>query len=111
MLQSGGTLFVLFPASHDTLFEVLKNIAHDSRFAPYLQVSVYTVCIFVCSFSIKILIVTFTQNLNKYIPSFYNSVLPSEDLKDLLGSVGFNVQHCSLREIDFSEINEDTFLS
>ncbi|XP_018377981.1 PREDICTED: juvenile hormone acid O-methyltransferase-like [Trachymyrmex cornetzi] len=87
MLQSGGTILVLFPASHDTVYEVLKNIAQDSRFAPYLQ------------------------NPYKYISPFYNSILPNEDLKGLLESVGFNIQHCSLREIDFSEINADTFLS
>ncbi|XP_018366787.1 PREDICTED: juvenile hormone acid O-methyltransferase-like [Trachymyrmex cornetzi] len=86
MLQSGGTIFVVFVA-HDSIYYVLKNIAQDSRFAPYLQ------------------------SLNKYISPFYNSVLPNEDLKDLLESVGFNVQHCSLRETDFSEINTDTFLS
>ncbi|XP_018350519.1 PREDICTED: juvenile hormone acid O-methyltransferase-like isoform X2 [Trachymyrmex septentrionalis] len=87
MLQSGGTILVLFPASHDTIYEVLKNIAQDSRFAPYLE------------------------NPNKYISPFYNLVLPTEDLKDLLESVGFNILHCSLREIDFSEIDADTFLS
>ncbi|XP_018045493.1 PREDICTED: juvenile hormone acid O-methyltransferase-like [Atta colombica] len=87
MLQSGGTILVLFPASHDTIYEVLKNIAKDSRFAPYLQ------------------------NPNKYISPFYNSVLPNENLKDLLESVGFSIQHCSLREIDFSEIDADIFLS
>ncbi|XP_018348891.1 PREDICTED: juvenile hormone acid O-methyltransferase-like [Trachymyrmex septentrionalis] len=40
MLQSGGTMLVLFPASHHIIFEVLKNVAHNSRFAPYLQLHV-----------------------------------------------------------------------
>ncbi|XP_011066368.1 PREDICTED: uncharacterized protein LOC105153307 [Acromyrmex echinatior] len=85
MLQSGGTIFIFFPASHNTIFEVFKNIAQDSRFASYLQ------------------------NPNK-LP-FYNSVASDEELKDLLESVGFNIQHCSIQETDCSEINEDSFLS
>ncbi|XP_011064856.1 PREDICTED: uncharacterized protein LOC105152338 [Acromyrmex echinatior] len=40
MLQSGGSMLVLVPASHHIIFEVLKNIAHNSRFAPYLQLHV-----------------------------------------------------------------------
>ncbi|XP_018044977.1 PREDICTED: juvenile hormone acid O-methyltransferase-like [Atta colombica] len=85
MLQPGGTMLILFPIHH-VIFDVLKNIAHNFRFAPYLQ------------------------NLNKYIPLFYNLALPNEDLKDLLESIGFNVQHCKLWE-DFFDINTDVFLS
>ncbi|KAG5324826.1 JHAMT methyltransferase, partial [Pseudoatta argentina] len=112
MLQSGGTILIFFPASHDTIYEVFKNIAQDSRFASYLQVNIYWtyLFVFVCNFLIKIFFF-FSQDPNKYISLFYNSVAPNEELKDLLESVGFNIHHCSLREIDFSDINVDIFLS
>ncbi|EGI58004.1 Putative methyltransferase 235L [Acromyrmex echinatior] len=111
MLQSGGTIFIFFPASHNTIFEVFKNIAQDSRFASYLQVNIYWsyLFVFVYNFLIKILFIIFSQNPNK-LP-FYNSVASDEELKDLLESVGFNIQHCSIQETDCSEINEDSFLS
>ncbi|XP_011702539.1 PREDICTED: uncharacterized protein LOC105458719, partial [Wasmannia auropunctata] len=87
---AGGTIFVLFLLSHDA-YEVLKNFKQDVRFASYIP------------------------NPKKYLTAFFNLVLPNEDLKDLLESillenVGFNVQHCSLREMNFSEINADTVL-
>ncbi|XP_011702533.1 PREDICTED: uncharacterized protein LOC105458715 isoform X2 [Wasmannia auropunctata] len=88
MLQPGGTIFILFPLSHDTFYNPLKNIARDARFAPYFQ------------------------NLEKRLSPLYDSVFPRENLKNLLESVGFNVQHCSLRELDFSDLlNTDTFLN
>ena len=55
MLQPGGTMLIVFPIHH-VIFDVLKNIAHNFRFAPYLQV-IYT--FYIC-------LQFFSENINHY---------------------------------------------
>lgn len=83
MLRPGGTIHMLLVASHTT-FEVFKIMAEDKRFAPYMW---------------------------KYIAPFHDSDNPCKELKDLLRSIGFTVNHCSHRQMSFSAKYSDALPS
>ncbi|KAL6257241.1 hypothetical protein P5V15_012168 [Pogonomyrmex californicus] len=87
MLQPGGFMLVIFPAFHNTTFDVFKIMAKNIRFAPYMQ------------------------NAMNFISPFRNIVLPIEKLKDIIQSIGFRIYHCSLQDMDIADIDIDTFLT
>ncbi|XP_011685176.1 PREDICTED: NADH dehydrogenase [ubiquinone] 1 alpha subcomplex assembly factor 5-like [Wasmannia auropunctata] len=80
MLRPNGTMLLSITVSHD-IFEVLKFLTQDIRFAQYMP------------------------NMIKN-----NMILPYQELKNarkeikkLLQSVGFKVHHCSLRDACYSD--------
>ncbi|KYQ53181.1 Biotin synthesis protein BioC [Trachymyrmex zeteki] len=84
MLQPNGTMLILFVASHN-IFKAFEKSAHDARFAQYIT------------------------DINKYIWPFQKSVNPRKELKELLETVGFTVNHCSHRETFHFDENPDRF--
>ncbi|KYN07916.1 Biotin synthesis protein BioC [Cyphomyrmex costatus] len=84
MLQPNGTMLILFVASHN-IFKVLENLAYNARFASYIK------------------------DINKYIWPFQKAVNPRKELKKLLETVGFTVNHCSHRETYHFDENPDRF--
>ncbi|KYN28219.1 PREDICTED: juvenile hormone acid O-methyltransferase-like [Trachymyrmex cornetzi] len=86
MLQPNGTMLILFVASHK-IFKVLEKLANDARFTQHIT------------------------DLNKYMWPFQKSVNPRKELKELLETVGFTVNHCSHRESFHFDENPDRFFS
>ncbi|CAL1687505.1 unnamed protein product [Lasius platythorax] len=86
MLRPGGSILLLIVATHD-IFEVMKIMARDIRFAPYIQ------------------------DVKKYVSPFNDSPQPRKELRKLLKNIGFEVHHCSLRETTYSSKNSNHFLS
>ncbi|XP_025269749.1 juvenile hormone acid O-methyltransferase [Camponotus floridanus] len=86
MIRSGGNILILIVASHD-IFEIMKILAQDIRFASYIQ------------------------DVRNYISPFNDSITPHKELRKLLKSIGFDVCHCSLREVTYSSQNMQNFLS
>jgi juvenile hormone acid methyltransferase len=86
MLRPGGSILLLIVATHD-IFEVMKIMAQDFRFAQYIQ------------------------DVKKYISPFNDSAQPRKELRTLLKNIGFEVHHCSLRETTYSSKNSNHFLS
>ncbi|XP_036146184.1 juvenile hormone acid O-methyltransferase-like [Monomorium pharaonis] len=84
MLKPGGTILVQFIANN-TALETIKKLTQDVRFAPYVK--------------------------KRYTFPFSNSIRPQEELKQLLKDIGFSVEHCSLCEVDSSNMNLDMYLS
>ncbi|XP_011878407.1 PREDICTED: NADH dehydrogenase [ubiquinone] 1 alpha subcomplex assembly factor 5-like [Vollenhovia emeryi] len=86
MLQPNGTVLLYIIASHD-IYEVLRMLVQDIRFASYVLDSM------------------------KNISPFQESTNARKDLKELLKRVGFTVLHCSLREASYSENKLQNFLN
>ncbi|XP_012537919.1 juvenile hormone acid O-methyltransferase [Monomorium pharaonis] len=84
MLKPGGNILVQFIAN-STALEVNKKLTQDVRFASYMQ--------------------------KMYTFPFSNSVRPQEELEQLLKEIGFSVEHCSLLEVDSSNINLAMYIS
>lgn len=75
MLRPGKTMLILSIGHHRMLFEPLKVIMQDVRYASYMK------------------------DKSKYT-GFHDSVQPDKELKEILENIGFQVQHCSHREIN-----------
>ncbi|CAL1678265.1 unnamed protein product [Lasius platythorax] len=75
MLRPGKTMLILSIAQQAPLFESLETMAQDMRYASYMG------------------------DKKKYVGSFHYSARPREDLKELLEDIGFQVHHCSHREM------------
>ncbi|KAL6424654.1 hypothetical protein ACFW04_009970 [Cataglyphis niger] len=73
MLRPGKTMLILIIAHHVHVFEPLKAMAEDTRYAAYMG------------------------DKNKYVGSFHYSTQPHEELKQILENIGFQVHHCSHR--------------
>ncbi|XP_071564715.1 juvenile hormone acid O-methyltransferase-like [Temnothorax nylanderi] len=86
MLRPNGTILLYIVASQD-VFEVLRILEKDIRFAQYIP------------------------DTMKNIFPFYDSNNACKDLKELLQSVGFTIHHCSLREASYSEEKSRKFLN
>ncbi|XP_072747975.1 juvenile hormone acid O-methyltransferase-like [Anoplolepis gracilipes] len=86
MVKSGGNILLMFVASHD-VYEVMKILAQDSRFAPYIQ------------------------DVRKYISPFNDSNHPCKELRKLLENIGFEIYQCSLRQEIYSSKDSNHFLS
>ncbi|XP_029173012.1 juvenile hormone acid O-methyltransferase-like [Nylanderia fulva] len=84
MLRHGGNILMLIVATHD-IYEVMKIMAQDSRFKPYIP------------------------NVNKYVSPFNDSAEPRNKLRKLLEKLGFKIHHCSLRETTYSSKNSSNF--
>ncbi|KYN28220.1 PREDICTED: juvenile hormone acid O-methyltransferase-like [Trachymyrmex cornetzi] len=78
MLKPNATMLVYVIASHD-LYEVLKFLEQDTRFAQYIP------------------------NSMKNISPYQESKNARKELRELLKNVGFTVHHCSLREVIYSD--------
>ncbi|XP_025269751.1 juvenile hormone acid O-methyltransferase-like [Camponotus floridanus] len=85
MIRPGGNILMLIVASHDA-YEIMKFLAQDIRFAPYIQ------------------------DVKNYVPPFNDLITPHKKLRKLLKSIGFDVCHCSLREVTYSSQNMQNFL-
>ncbi|TGZ49823.1 putative methyltransferase, partial [Temnothorax longispinosus] len=86
MLRPNGTI-LLYIVQYQDVFEVLRILEQDIRFAQYIP------------------------DTMKNIFPFYDSNNPRKDLKELLQSVGFTIHHCSLREASYSEEKSRQFLN
>ncbi|KYN28213.1 PREDICTED: juvenile hormone acid O-methyltransferase-like [Trachymyrmex cornetzi] len=86
MLRPNGSMLVLFVSSHN-IFNVLENLIYDVRFAPHIK------------------------DLNKYTWPLRNSINPRKQLKELLQTLGFTVNHCSHRDTFHQDANTDRFFS
>ncbi|CAL1689760.1 unnamed protein product [Lasius platythorax] len=75
MLRPGKTMLILSVAQYAAFFESLESMAQDIRYASYMG------------------------DKKKYVGPFHYSARPREDLKELLEDIGFQVHHCSHREI------------
>ncbi|XP_012227039.1 juvenile hormone acid O-methyltransferase-like [Linepithema humile] len=73
MLRPNGTMLVLMVGYHD-IFEVIQVLAKDDRYSSYIG------------------------DVKNYVSPYHNSKRPHKELKDLLGNIGFEVQHSSTRE-------------
>ncbi|XP_011064518.1 PREDICTED: uncharacterized protein LOC105152121 [Acromyrmex echinatior] len=78
MLKPNATMLVYVIASHD-IFEILKLLEQDTRFAQYIP------------------------NSMKNISPYQESKNARKELRELLQNVGFTVHHCSLREAIYSD--------
>ncbi|XP_011866351.1 PREDICTED: uncharacterized protein LOC105561194 [Vollenhovia emeryi] len=83
MLRPGGTFLMLWISSHN-IFKVLEDMAEYKCFASYLY---------------------------KYTAPFPDSKMPQVELKELLRSIGFQVRHCSNREMSLVGKKPSDFLS
>lgn len=110
MLRPGGSILLLIVATHD-IFEVMKIMAGDIRFASYIQVN-FIILMFhqLCSYKRLIITFMFTQDVKKYVSPFNDSAQPRKELRKLLKNIGFEVHHCSLRETTYSSKNSNHFL-
>ncbi|CAL1678712.1 unnamed protein product [Lasius platythorax] len=75
ILRPGKTMLILSIARCKALYEPLEIMAQDIRYAPYMG------------------------DKKKYVGSFHYSARPREELKELLEDIGFQVHHCSHREM------------
>ncbi|CAL1678713.1 unnamed protein product [Lasius platythorax] len=75
MLRPGKTMLILSIAQNAAFFESLESMAQDIRYASYMG------------------------DKKKYVGPFHYSARPREDLKELLEDIGFQVHHCSHREL------------
>ncbi|XP_036144541.1 juvenile hormone acid O-methyltransferase-like [Monomorium pharaonis] len=78
ILRPNGTLLFYIIESHD-VFEVLRILARDIRFAQYIP------------------------DTMKNIGVFHKAKNARKELKELLENVGFTVHHCSLREASYND--------
>ncbi|XP_011251685.2 juvenile hormone acid O-methyltransferase isoform X2 [Camponotus floridanus] len=87
MLRPGKTMLILSIAHHTIFYESLKVIMQDMRFASYMK------------------------DKKKYA-GFHHSVQPDKELKEILENIGFQVHHCSHREINsFLSVKKFPWLS
>ncbi|CAL1678715.1 unnamed protein product [Lasius platythorax] len=75
MLRPGKTMLILSIARCKALYEPMEIMAQDIRYAPYMG------------------------DKKKYVGSFHYSARPRKELKELLEDIGFQVHHCSHREM------------
>ncbi|XP_072747973.1 juvenile hormone acid O-methyltransferase-like [Anoplolepis gracilipes] len=85
IIRPNGNMLLMFAASQD-IFEVIKILAQDNCFASYIQ------------------------DVRKYISPFNDSACPRKELRKLLKSIGFEIYHCSLREMTYSSKDVNNFL-
>ncbi|XP_011868290.1 PREDICTED: uncharacterized methyltransferase C70.08c-like [Vollenhovia emeryi] len=85
MLRPKGTILFYISAFND-MFDVLKMMAQDIRFAQYIP------------------------DAMRNVAPYHKSNNPRKELKESLESVGFTVHHCSLRETSYSEEKSEQFL-
>ncbi|XP_070172100.1 juvenile hormone acid O-methyltransferase-like [Polyergus mexicanus] len=86
MLRPGKTMLILSIARAAIVFESLEAMAKDIRYAAYMG------------------------DKQKYVGSFHYSTRPHEELKEVLEDIGFQVHHCSDRNMS-SFLNTQQFLS
>ncbi|CAL1678384.1 unnamed protein product [Lasius platythorax] len=86
MLRPGKTMLILSIAQQGALFESLETMAQNIRYASYMG------------------------DKKKYVGPFHYSARPGENLKELLEDTGFQVHHCSHREMS-NCISTKKFLS
>ncbi|XP_070172094.1 juvenile hormone acid O-methyltransferase-like [Polyergus mexicanus] len=86
MLRPGKTMLISSIARQVPIFESLEAMAEDTRYAAYMG------------------------NKQKYVGSFHYSTRPYEELKEVLEDIGFQVHHCSHRNMS-SFLNTQQFLS
>ncbi|EGI59945.1 Putative methyltransferase 235L [Acromyrmex echinatior] len=87
MLQPDGTMLVhLIIASHN-VYDVLRILAWDTRFASYMPEAM------------------------KNISPYQESKNPRKELKELLKNIRFTVYHCSLREVSYSDKKSEYLVS
>ncbi|CAL1678707.1 unnamed protein product [Lasius platythorax] len=87
MLRPGKTMLLLSVARHTALFEPLETMAQDKRYASYMG------------------------DKKKYVGPFHYSVQPREELNELLEDIGYQVHHCSHREMSSSCTSTEEFIS
>lgn len=76
MLRPGKTMLILSIAHQRMLFESFKVIMQDVRYASYMK------------------------DKKKCVGSFHDSIQPDVELKEILENIGFQVHHCSHREVN-----------
>ncbi|XP_029169134.1 LOW QUALITY PROTEIN: juvenile hormone acid O-methyltransferase-like [Nylanderia fulva] len=85
MLRPGKTMLIL-NIVRQNFFEVLKIMAQDERYASYME------------------------DEAKYVGSLHYSTQPREEIIEMLEDIGFQVNHCSHRILNYKD-NAETFLS
>lgn len=58
---------------------------------------------FYCSLLLVIIIFVFTKDIKKHISPYQHSNNSRKELKELVQKVGFTVNHCSRRDMYYSE--------
>ncbi|XP_029679526.1 juvenile hormone acid O-methyltransferase-like isoform X2 [Formica exsecta] len=77
IIRPGGNILINLAASHDT-YDIMNILVRDIRFAPYIQ------------------------DVRNYVSPFNDSSCPRKELRKILENIGFQVCHCSLREMTYS---------
>ncbi|XP_070163058.1 juvenile hormone acid O-methyltransferase-like [Polyergus mexicanus] len=86
MIRPGGNILMNLVASND-VFNIIKILAQDVRFAPYIQ------------------------DVRKYVSPFNDSSNPRKQLREILKTIGFEICQCSLREMTYFSKDFSNFIS